>query len=245
MPDRTDVTMTVPFMEAYVKLLIQTCHKRKVAAMGGMSAQIPIKNDAEANRKAMAKVTADKNREVKAGHDGTWVAHPALVKIAMDIFDEHMPGPNQFHILREEVTVTEEQLVSPNVPGKITEKGVRENISAALSYCAAWISGNGCVPINFLMEDAATAEIARVQLWQWSKYGCKTDSGKTINTAYVKPIFDEEADQVAKLPGIQANHVNIAKEYMLEQLTRKWPSDFLTSDLMGHLDGGSGLKGRL
>jgi malate synthase len=245
MPDRTDVTMTVPFMEAYVKLLIQTCHRRKVAAMGGMSAQIPIKNDAEANEKAMSKVRADKDREVKAGHDGTWVAHPALVKIAMDIFDEHMPGPNQYHILREEVTVTEEELVSPKVPGKVTDKGVRENISAALSYCAAWISGNGCVPINFLMEDAATAEIARVQLWQWSKYGVKTDSGKPINAKAVQPIFEEEAAKVAKIPGIQANHVNIAKEYMLEQLNREWPSDFLTSDLFGHLDGGKALKGKL
>lgn len=104
----------------------------------------------------------------------SWVAHPALVKIAMDIFDQYMPGPNQYHLLREEVSVTEEQLVDPSVPGKVTDAGVRGNISAALSYCAAWISGNGCVPINFLMEDAATAEIARVQLWQWSKYSVKT-----------------------------------------------------------------------
>jgi malate synthase len=130
MPDRTDVTMTVPFMEAYVKLLIQTCHKRKVAAMGGMSAQIPIKGDDTANEKAMSKVRADKEREVKAGHDGTWVAHPALVKIAMDIFDKHMPGPHQYHIRREDVRVTEQDLVNPSVPGAITDKGVRENISA-------------------------------------------------------------------------------------------------------------------
>lgn len=236
LPDRNDVTMTVPFMQAYVKLLIKTCHKRKVAAMGGMSAQIPIKNDPEANTKAMNKVKADKLREVTAGHDGTWVAHPALVKIALDIFNEKMPGPNQYHILREDVEVTEAQLIDPSVPGKITDKGVRENISAALSYCAAWISGNGCVPINFLMEDAATAEIARVQLWQWSKYSSKTDSGKTISAKHLKPIFDEEAINVGKLAGISQDQVNIAKEYMLSQLSQKWPSDFLTTDLYKYLD---------
>lgn len=130
MPDRTDVTMTVPFMEAYVKLLIKTCHKRKVAAMGGMSAQIPIKNDPAANEKVMDKVRADKLREVTAGHDGTWVAHPALVKIAMDVFDDKMKGPNQYHVRREEVEVTDKELANSKVPGKITEIGVRENVSA-------------------------------------------------------------------------------------------------------------------
>lgn len=142
--------------------------------MGGMSAQIPIKNDPAANERAMSKVRADKLREVTAGHDGTWVAHPALISIALEIFNQHMPGPNQYHIRREDVTVTDKQIADPSVPGKITEQGLRDNVSAALSYCAAWISGNGCVPINHLMEDAATAEIARVQLWQWCKYGSKT-----------------------------------------------------------------------
>ncbi|KAJ9111729.1 hypothetical protein QFC19_001090 [Naganishia cerealis] len=236
MPDRTAVTMSVPFMEAYVKLLIQTCHKRKVAAMGGMSAQIPIKNDEAANKAAMDKVKADKLREVTAGHDGTWVAHPALVKIAMDIFDEHMKGPHQYHVRRDEVSVSELELTDPKVPGTITDKGVRENISAALSYCAAWISGNGCVPINFLMEDAATAEIARVQLWQWAKYGKTTDSGKKLDAKSVAPIFEEEAQKVAKLPGISAHQVSIAKEYMLKQLSQQWPSDFLTSDLQQYLE---------
>ncbi|WVQ64250.1 malate synthase A [Kwoniella botswanensis] len=236
-PDRSDVTMTVPFMDAYVRLLIQTCHKRKVAAMGGMSAQIPIKNDADANERAMAKVRADKLREVTAGHDGTWVAHPALVKIAMDIFNENMKGPNQYHIRREDVTVTDKQIADPSVPGKITEKGVRDNVSAALSYCAAWISGNGCVPINYLMEDAATAEIARVQLWQWVKYSSKTDSGKTITPSYLQTIFSEESSKVSKLPGIDPSHVKIASEYMSSQVKAEWPSDFLTSDLLVHLEG--------
>ncbi|WVR03111.1 malate synthase A [Kwoniella sp. DSM 27419] len=236
-PDRTDVTMTVPFMDAYVRLLIQTCHKRKVAAMGGMSAQIPIKNDPEANERAMSKVRADKLREVTAGHDGTWVAHPALVKIALDIFNEHMKGPNQYHIRREDVVVTDKEIADPSVPGKITEKGVRDNVSAALSYCAAWISGNGCVPINHLMEDAATAEIARVQLWQWCKYGSSTDNGKTITPSYLQPIFSEEAAKVSKLPGIDPSHVKVASEYMSAQVKAQWPSDFLTSDLLGQLEG--------
>lgn len=244
MPDRTDVTMTVPFMEAYVKLLIQTCHRRQVAAMGGMSAQIPIKNDPAANEKVMDKVRADKKREVTAGHDGTWVAHPGLVKIAMDEFDKVMLGPHQYHRRREDVHVTEQDLVNTSVPGAITEKGVRENISAALSYCAAWVSGNGCVPINNLMEDAATAEIARVQLWQWVKYGCKTDSGKTITTSYLKPIFEEEGQKVAKLPGISSDHVTISKDYMIGQLSKEWPTEFLTSDLTAQLDNQT-LKGRL
>ncbi|WRT63160.1 malate synthase A [Kwoniella shivajii] len=237
MPDRSDVTMTVPFMNAYVQLLIQTCHKRKVAAMGGMSAQIPIKNDSDANERAMNKVRADKLREVQAGHDGTWVAHPALVKIALDIFNENMKGPNQYHIRREEVTVTDKQIADSSVPGKITEQGVRDNVSAALSYCAAWISGNGCVPINYLMEDAATAEIARVQLWQWCKYASKTDTGKTISPSYLQPIFSEESSKVSKLPGIDPGHVKIASEYMAGQVKSQWPSDFLTSDLLVHLEG--------
>ncbi|WVF66786.1 malate synthase A [Kwoniella sp. CBS 6097] len=250
MPDRSDVTMTVPFMDAYVRLLIQTCHKRKVAAMGGMSAQIPIKNDPEANERAMSKVRADKLREVTAGHDGTWVAHPALIKIALEVFDEHMKGPNQYHIRREDVTVTDKQIADSTVPGKITEQGVRDNVSAALSYCAAWISGNGCVPINYLMEDAATAEIARVQLWQWCKYSSKTDTGKTISPSYLQPIFSEESAKVSKLPGIDPSHVKVASEYMSGQVKAEWPSDFLTSDLLGQLEGvgvvgGSGKKASL
>jgi malate synthase len=239
MPDRSDVTMTVPFMDAYVKLLIATCHKRKVAAMGGMSALIPIKNDEAANEKAMEKVRQDKLREVRAGHDGTWVAHPALVKLAMDIFDDNMKGPNQYYVRNDNVQVRDVNIRDPKVPGKVTDAGVRDNVSAALSYCAAWISGNGCVPINNLMEDAATAEISRCQLWQWAKYGTKTASGKTINTAYLKPIFEEEGAKVAKLPGISAKHVQISKEYMLSQVEAKWPSEFLTSDLQHHLEGGA------
>ena len=167
MPDRSNVTMTVPFMDAYVRLLIKTCHRRKVAAIGGMAAQIPIKDDPKANDAAMEKVKADKLREVKAGHDGTWVAHPALVKIALDIFNEHMPGPNQYHIRREDVHVSALDLLNTNVPGRITEAGIRGNLSALLVYVGNWVGGLGCVPVNYMMEDAATAEIARVQIWHW------------------------------------------------------------------------------
>lgn len=167
MPDRSNITMTVPFMDAYVRLLIKTCHRRKVAAIGGMAAQIPIKDDPKANDAAMEKVKADKLREVKAGHDGTWVAHPALVKIALDIFNEYMPGPNQYHVRREDVHVNALDLLNTNVPGKITEAGIRSNLSALLVYVGNWVGGLGCVPVNYMMEDAATAEIARVQIWHW------------------------------------------------------------------------------
>jgi malate synthase len=151
LPDRSCVTMTVPFMDAYVKLLIQTCHKRGVHAMGGMAAQIPIKDDPAANEKAMAGVRADKLREVRAGHDGTWVAHPALAAIASDIFNQHMPTPNQLFVRREDVTIGANDLLNMNVPGKITEEGIRKNLNIGLGYMEAWVRGVGCVPINYLM----------------------------------------------------------------------------------------------
>jgi len=156
LPDRSNIAMTVPFMDAYVRLLIKTCHARGVAAVGGMSAQIPIKNDEAKNNAAIEKVRADKTREVAAGHDGTWVAHPALVKVALEIFNDKMTGPNQYHIRREDVNVTALDLLNTNIPGGITEHGVRDNCSALLHYCANWIGGLGCVPVNNMMEDAAT-----------------------------------------------------------------------------------------
>ncbi len=156
--------------------------------MGGMSAQIPIKGDEKANEVAMAKVRADKLREVAAGHDGTWIAHPLICKIAMEVFDEHMVGPNQYHVRREEVEVQAADLLNPRIRGgKVTEDGVKGNVEAALSYCAAWLSGNGCVPINYLMEDAATAEIARMQLWQWCYHGATMVS---ISGVRFRPFVD-------------------------------------------------------
>jgi len=234
LPDRSDITMTVPFMDAYVRLLIKTCHRRSVAAMGGMSAQIPIKGDDKANDAAMNKVRADKLREVKAGHDGTWVAHPALVKIAMDIFDENMKGPNQYHIRREEVNVTALDLLNTNVPGKITEKGIRENASAALSYVANWVGGLGCVPINWLMEDAATAEIARVQLWSWVRHAATTDKGKKCTAEWFDEILKDEAQTCKKT--INAKNVDLAQRYLSEQVHAPVVSEFLTSDMMQYLD---------
>ncbi len=166
LPERGQVQMTVPFLKAYSELLIRTCHRRGAFAMGGMAAQIPIKGDAPANEAALAKVRADKLREVQAGHDGTWVAHPALVPIAMEIFDAHMPHPNQLERLREDVAADRESLLSA-CPGSISRAGFDNNVEVCLRYLAAWLDGLGCVPINHLMEDAATAEIARAQIWQW------------------------------------------------------------------------------
>ncbi len=166
LPDRAQVTMTTPFMRAYSQLVIKTCHRRNIHAMGGMAAQIPIKNDPAANEAALSKVRADKEREAKDGHDGTWVAHPGLVGIAREIFDKYMPTPNQIFRKREDVHVTAADLLA--IPtGTITAGGLRTNVDVGIRYMAAWLSGNGCVPIYNLMEDAATAEISRSQVWQW------------------------------------------------------------------------------
>ena len=151
LPDRDAVTMTVPFMDAYVRLLVRTCHRRGVHAMGGMAAQIPIKDDPEANEAAMDRVAADKLREARAGHDGTWVAHPALAAIAVDVFNKHMPTPNQMHVRREDVHVTRNDLLNMNVPGAVTEDGIRKNLNIGLGYMEGWLRGVGCVPINYLM----------------------------------------------------------------------------------------------
>ena len=169
LPERGQVQMTAPFLTAYSELLIRTCHRRGAFAMGGMAAQIPIKGDAAANEAALEKVRADKLREVHAGHDGTWVAHPALVPVARAVFDRHMPGPNQLDVPREDVHVSRCQLLAAPC-GTITRAGFDNNVEVALRYTAAWLDGQGCVPIHHLMEDAATAEIARAQLWQWLHY---------------------------------------------------------------------------
>ncbi|HET7924180.1 MAG TPA: malate synthase A, partial [Rhodanobacteraceae bacterium] len=166
LPERGQVLMTVPFLKMYSELLIRTCHRRGAFAMGGMAAQIPINNDPAANEAALAKVRADKLREVMAGHDGTWVAHPALVTVARDVFDRHMPAPNQLDKSRTDVVASRQTLLAPPT-GTITRAGFEANIEVCLRYLAAWLDGLGCVPIHHLMEDAATAEISRTQLWQW------------------------------------------------------------------------------
>ena len=166
LPERGQVTMTQPFLKAYSELLIKTCHRRGAHAMGGMAAQIPISIDSQANEQALSRVRADKLREVTAGHDGTWVAHPALIPLAREIFDARMPQPNQQDVVRDDVEVAAADLLKPS-RGTITAKGFEGNVEVCVRYLAAWLDGNGCVPIHWLMEDAATAEIARAQLWQW------------------------------------------------------------------------------
>ena len=191
LPQRGDVTMEQPFLASYVRLLIETCHRRGAHAMGGMAAQIPIRNDAEANAAAMERVRKDKLREVRAGHDGTWVAHPGLVGIAMEVFDEWMPGKNQLTrppLAGESVTAAD-LLQVPS--GKITEEGFVRNIEISLIYLESWLRGQGCVPIFHLMEDAATAEISRAQLWQWNRYGMKTDDGRPVDTARIAAVLEE------------------------------------------------------
>ncbi|KAH9884874.1 malate synthase, glyoxysomal [Xylariomycetidae sp. FL2044] len=234
LPDRSAVTMTVPFMDAYVKLLIQTCHKRGVHAMGGMAAQIPIKDDKEANDKAMEGVRADKLREVRAGHDGTWVAHPALASIATEIFNKHMPTPNQLFVRREDVRVGQNDLLNMNVPGQVTEEGIRKNLNIGLGYMEAWLRGVGCVPINYLMEDAATAEVSRSQLWQWVKHGVTTAEGKRVDRAYALKLLKEQTDELAsKAPG--NNKFGLASQYFAGQVTGEDYADFLTSLLYNEI----------
>ena len=203
LPDRSQVTMTVPFMRSYSLLLIQTCHKRNIHAMGGMAAQIPIKNDEKANEEALARVRADKHREATDGHDGTWVAHPGLVAIAMEEFDAVMKGPNQIDRKREDVHVTAADLIAmPS--GTITEAGVRNNISVSLQYMESWLRGNGCVPIFNLMEDAATTEIARSQIWQWLHSSkAVLDDGRTIDTNLFHQLMTEELDKIKTAIGAQ------------------------------------------
>jgi malate synthase len=192
LPDRGQVTMEAPFLRAYTQLLIKTCHRRGAFAMGGMAAQIPIKDDPEANANAMAKVRADKLREVREGHDGTWVAHPALVSIAKQVFDEGMPTPNQLHRLREDVTANAAALLEPPT-GTRTETGLRHNIRVGVQYLEAWLGGQGAVPIYNLMEDAATAEISRTQIWQWITHRAALDDGRTVTKALVQKLIAEES----------------------------------------------------
>jgi malate synthase len=195
--DRAQVTMTAPFMRAYALLLVKTCHRRGAFAMGGMAAQIPIKGDPVAHAAAMEKVRADKVREATDGCDGTWVAHPGLVGIAKAVFDQHMPGPNQVHRQRDDVRVTAPELLDFQPQQPITEAGLRGNISVGIQYIGAWLAGNGCVPVDNLMEDAATAEISRSQVWQWirSPRGV-LDDGRKVSVELVRALLPGELARV-------------------------------------------------
>ncbi|MFC7332679.1 malate synthase A [Rhodocista pekingensis] len=191
LPDRAEVTMATHMMNSYSLLAIKTCHRRNAPAIGGMAAFIPIKGDEEANRAAFAKVKADKEREASNGHDGTWVAHPGLVPVALEVFDRLMPGPNQIARQRDDVTVTAADLL--RVPdGHKTEAGLRMNVSVSIGYLEAWLRGLGCVPLFNLMEDAATAEISRTQIWQWLHNGSTLDDGRTVDRAMVETVIAEE-----------------------------------------------------
>jgi len=231
LPNRAEVTMTRHFLKSYVDLLIQTCHRRNIHAMGGMAAQVPIKNDPVANEEALEKVRLDKLREVKAGHDGTWVAHPGLVPIAKKVFDEGMPTPNQISIKREPVHVTAKDLLTPS-DGSITEAGLRWNIDVGLQYLEAWLRGVGCVPIYNLMEDAATAEICRAQVWQWVKWGAKLDDGRPVTAVMVNGVVD---DLLAKR-GATSGEFAKAAQIFRQMMTSADFSDFLTLPAYSFID---------
>src|SRR5438094_3732870 len=193
--DRGQVTMAQPFLRGCRQLLIRTCHRRGVHAMGGMAAQIPIKNDPEANLAAIEKVRADKWLEAKDGHDGTWVAHPGLVPVAREVFDTVLQGPNQIHEKRRAVIVVAEDLL--RLPqGTRTEEGLRHNVRVGVQYLEAWLRGTGCVPLYHLMEDAATAEISRTQVWQWIHHGAALISGGTVTPSSFERIVAEEMRRV-------------------------------------------------
>jgi malate synthase len=234
LPDRSQVTMTQPFMKAYTELVIKTCHRRRVHAMGGMAAQIPIKDDPEANAAAMAKVRADKLREVLAGHDGTWVAHPGLIALAREVFDAHMPGQNQIDKTRDDVQADAAALV--RVPeGPRTLEGLRHNVRVGIQYLEAWLGGNGCVPLYSLMEDAATAEISRSQVWQWIAHRAPIADAAgqehVITPERLHAIIDEELYVIRGELGdarFEAGRFAAARELFERISTAPTLEDFLT-----------------
>jgi malate synthase len=228
LPNRSLVTMDRHFLNSYVQLLIKTCHRRGIHAMGGMAAQIPIKSDPIANEQALEKVRQDKLREVRAGHDGTWVAHPGLVPVAKAIFDQHMPRENQIDRKREDVSVTPKDLLA--VPeGEITEAGVRWNIDVGLQYLEAWLGGLGCVPIYNLMEDAATAEICRAQVWQWVEFQAPLQDGRKVTGELVREMIAEQVSKTGRARGLAA-------ELLETLMTGSDFPEFLTLAAYNYLD---------
>jgi malate synthase len=229
-PDRTEITMTVPFLRAYCFHVIQVCHRHGAYAMGGMAAQIPIRNDPVANAAALAKVRADKEREAADGHDGTWVAHPGLVATALEAFALHMKGPNQLDRLRDDVTVTAADLLRP-LNGDITEGGVRWNIHVGIRYLEAWLGGSGCEPIHNLMEDLATSEISRAQLWQWLKYGAKLNDGRPLTVALYQDFLTAELAQIKAEYGAaryDGGHFPAATDLFMRMVQSKEFDEFLS-----------------
>jgi malate synthase len=230
LPDRGTVTMDRHFLKSYVDLLIRTCHRRGAHAMGGMAAQIPVKNDPVANEAAMARVRADKLREARAGHDGTWIAHPGLASVALEAFATVMTGPNQLQMSRDDVAVTAADLL--RVPeGPITDEGLRHNIRVGVQYLEAWLGGQGCVPLYHLMEDAATAEICRAQIWQWVRHGAHTSDGRPVSIERFMSTLQEELQVIAGEIGperYRSGHFDTAAEMFVAMISQPVFDEFLT-----------------
>ncbi len=238
LPDRSQVTMEQPCMRAYTQWVVRTCHRRGAHAIGGMAAQIPIRDDAAASAAALDKVRADKRREVNDGHDGTWVAHPGLVAIARETFETVMTGPNQLHRRREDVTVSAADLL--RVPtGTRTEAGLRLNVRVGIQYLEAWLGGTGCVPLYHLMEDAATAEISRSQLWQWLHHRATLDDGRVVTHGLIETIAAEELARLGAAPGPDGRRrgrFDAALELFLRVATTEPMEEFLTLPAHAVLD---------
>jgi malate synthase len=238
LPDRAQVTMTRHFMHSYSLLAIRTCHRRGTHAMGGMAAQIPIKHDPAASEAALEKVRQDKEREAGDGHDGTWVAHPGLVPLALEVFDRLMPGPNQIDRRRDDVKVSAADLLQ--VPaGTITEEGLRVNIDVGIQYLEAWLGGNGCVPIYNLMEDAATSEISRTQVWQWIRHETGVlEDGREVSADLVRRLIPEELAKIRQLVGEgrwKAGRYDLAARLFEDLATGEELDEFLTLSAYEHL----------
>jgi malate synthase len=240
-PDRGTVGMDRHFLRSYSQLLIQTCHRRGAHAMGGMAAQIPIKDNPAQNQVALDKVRADKRREATEGHDGTWVAHPGLVAIAKEEFDRVMTGPNQLHVLREDVDVRAQDLLS--MPeGQITEAGLRANLEVGMTYLEAWLCGTGCVPIHHLMEDAATAEISRTQVWAWLRHGARLADGRKLTPELFAQVLKEELARIEKQLGperFKQSRFKLAAELFDQLIRAERCPDFLTLAAYPHLEHGA------
>lgn len=230
LPDRAQVTMTVPFMRHYALNVIRSCHRRGAHAMGGMAAQIPIRGDAAASEAALEKVRQDKLREVQDGHDGTWVAHPGLVPVALAVFDEHMPQPNQVSRQRDDIHVTADDLLMPST-GTITADGLRWNLKVGIQYLEAWLGGNGCVPLYNLMEDAATAEICRTQVWQWLHHNANLDDGRAVTADLFGAFLEQELDAIRDEVGAErfdSGKFELAARLFDDMIRRQDFVDFLT-----------------
>src|SRR5438132_7615516 len=238
LPDRARVTMEQPFLKSYAELVIRTCHRRGIHALGGMAAQIPIKRDPDLNAQALEKVRQDKLREVRQGPAGTWVANPGLVPVAREIFDAHMSGPHQIGRRREDVRVTARDLLATPA-GEITADGLYTNLSIALQYLAGWLGGMGCVPINNLMEDAATAEISRAQVWQWLRHGARLQDGRAITATMVQPTLSEVMASLPERVGAEApgaDQFSAAARILADLTTGAEFAEFLTTVAYDYLD---------